>query len=818
MHTIRDLRFAVRNLTRSPGFTAVVVLTLGLGIGSSTAVFTVVNAVVLQPLDYPEPHQLVRITSELRGLGAIDTGVAAAELVDYQSRTDLFAAVAGVLPISANVTGAEAPARVEMMLVSWEYFSVLGVAPAYGRVFGPEDDVPDVANVAVVSDRFCRRSLNADPQNIGKMIVIDTDPVMVVGVMPPSFRHPGRTLQNDVEIWSPSGFRGPAGATLSRSRRRIAGSLARLQPGVTLDQAQARLAEYGAAVSLQFPSDYPTSNGWRPRVTSLQDDVVGGVSTTMFMLLGGVGLLLLIACVNVAHLILARSAGRRQEIAIRKALGARAGQLTRQLVTESALLAAAGGVLGLLVASWTLSGLVALAPGRVPRIDSVTIDLTAVLVAVAISFAATVMFGLVPAWQLTRVDTFAAVKGGGPARSTDGRAGRARDVLVAAEVAMATVLLIGAGLLVRSIVGLVNVPLGFETESLLTARLSLPRPNDATRATYLDPARRVAFYRETLGRIAALPGVERAAMSSQIPMGGFNPPWFVEIQGLDLGDQSVRPVMHSFQVSPSYFETMGVRILRGRPFKEFDRAATEPVAIVSETAARTLWKGRDPIGERLRLGPDLPWMTIVGVAGDVLNRRLNEPPQPILYRSLEQSSDLSLALLIRTRGATPDLAASIAREVRAVDPDLPVYSVRTMADVIGSALAQRQFLMRLLVAFGAIATTLALLGIYGLMAYSVSQRTREIGIRMAIGARQLDMSLMVMRRSMALTAAGVLVGSVVSLGLSQFVRSQLFGVEPSDPVTMAFVFALMMVVAAVAGYVPARRAASVDPVLAVRSQ
>jgi putative ABC transport system permease protein len=814
MHTIRDVRFAIRSLTRSPGFTAVVVLTLGLGIGASTAVFTVVDAVVLQPLDYPAPHQLAKISSELRGFGATDTGVAGPELFDYQSRTDLFAGVAGVLPISANVTGADTPTRVEMMLVSWKYFSVLGVAPAYGRVFASEDDV---ANVAVVSDRFWRRSLNADPQAIGRTIVIDTDPVMVVGVMPPSFRHPGRTLQNDVEIWSPSGFRGSATATLSRSRRLVDSCLARLQPGVTLEQAQARLAEYGAAVSLQFPSDYPTQNGWRPLVTSLQDNVVGGVSTTMFVLLGGVSLLLLIACVNVAHLILARSAGRRQEIAIRKALGARGGQLTRQLVTEGALLAFAGGVLGLLVASWTLSGLVALAPGRVPRIDSVTIDLTAVLVAAAISFAATVMFGLVPAWQLTRVDTFAAVKEGGPARSTDGRAGRARDVLVAAEVAMATVLLIGAGLLVRSIVGLVNVPLGFETESLMTARLSLPRPNDATRATYLDPARRVAFYRETLGRIAALPGVERAAMSSQIPMGGFNPPWLVEIQGLDASDQTVRPVMHNFQVSPSYFETMGVRILRGRPFTEFDRAASEPVAIVSETAARTLWKGRDPIGEHLRLGPDLPWMTIVGVAGDVLNRRLNEPPQPILYRSLEQSSDLSLALLIRTRGATPDLAASIAREVRAVDPDLPVYSVRMMADVIGAALAQRQFLMRLLVAFAAIATTLALLGIYGVMAYSVSQRTREIGIRMAIGARQLDMSLMVMRRSMALAVVGVLVGSAVSLGLSRFVRSQLFGVEPSDPVTMASVFVLMIVVAAAAGYVPGRRAASVDPALAVRS-
>jgi predicted permease len=383
---------------------------------------------------------------------------------------------------------------------------------------------------------------------------------------------------------------------------------------------------------------------------------------------------------------------------------------------------------------------------------------------------------------------------------------------------MATVLLISAGLLVRSITGLMNVPLGFDTDSLLTARISLPRPNDPSRATYLDPARRVALYRETIGRIAALPAVERAAMSSQIPMGGFYPPLVVEIQGLEDSARTIRPVMHSFQVSPGYFETMRVRVLKGRPFSDFDRAGTEPVAIVSEAAARTFWRGRDPIGDRLRLGPDLPWMTIVGVAGDVLNRRLNEPPQPILYQALDQSSDLSLALLVRTRGATPDLGASIAREIRAVDPDLPVYSVRTMAEVIGAALAQRQFLMRLVVAFGIIATALALIGVYGVMAYSMSQRTREIGIRMAIGAREIDMSLMIIRQGMTLTIAGALIGGAASLGLSRFVRSQLFGVEPSDPVTMVSVFVLMTVVAVAAGYLPARRAARVDPTVALRSQ
>jgi putative ABC transport system permease protein len=818
MRTIPDVRFAIRNLTRSLGFSTVVVLTLGAGIGASTAVFSVVNTVLLRPLDYPEPDRLVRIGSELRGFGASDTGVGVSELLDYQARTEVFTAVAGILPISANVTGGEIPARVEMMLVSASYFSVLGVAPAHGRVFGPADDMPGVADVAVVSDGFWRRHLKADPNAIGTTITIDTDPVVVVGVMPANFRHPGRTQQTDVEVWSPSGFGGVAVAEVSRGRRRLDSCVARLRPDVTFEQAQARLAEYGTAVSQRFPAAYPAQNGWRPTVASLRDDVVGGASTSMLMLLGGVSLLLLIACANVAHLVLARSAGRRREIAIRQALGASAGHLIRQFVIESAVLAAAGGALGLIIASWTLTGLMALAPGRIPRIDVVSLDVTAVLVAAAISCAVTVIFGLVPAWQLRRVDTVSAVKESGTSGSTGARPGRAREILVAAEVAMATVLLIGAGLLVRSIVGLVNIPLGFETDSLVTARIALPRPNDAARATYLDPARRVAFYREAIARIGALPGVERVAMSTQIPMGGFNPPLLVDIQGFEQREQSVRPVMASFLVSPSYFETMGIRILRGRSFRESDRAGSESVAIISDTAARTLWKGVDPIGARVRVRSDGPWITVIGVASDVLNRRLADPPQSILYQTLEQSSDLSLALLIRTRGATPDLPESLAREVRTIDPDLPIYAVRTMVEVLGRNLAQRQFLMRLLVAFGAMAAALALLGIYGVMAYAVSQRTREIGIRMAIGARQSEMSLMVIRRGLALTVAGVVVGVAASLALSEFIRSQLFGVEPSDPVTIAAVFTLMTIVAAAAAYRPARRAASVDPVVALRAQ
>jgi predicted permease len=817
MRTLRDAQFALRTLGRSPGFTAVVVLTLALGIGASSAIFSVVNAVVLRPLDYPEPRRLVRITSELRGFGATDTGVAPAELGDYQSLTDVFTSVAGLQSVSANVTSGDTPERVEVMLVSWSYFTVLGVPPAYGRTFTREDDTPGVANLAVVSDGFWRRRLNGDPQAVGRTVMIDEDSILIVGVMPPGFHHPGRAAQGDVDIWSPAGFRTPASSPPSRSRRRLQACLARLQPGVTVEQAQARLAEYGATVSAQFPSDYPVANGWAPRVVPLQEDVVAGVATPMFVLLSGVALLLLVACVNVAHLVLARTSARRQELAIRRALGASGGQLLSQLAIESAILASAGGALAVLVASWGLRGLVALAPGRIPRLDEVTLDVTAVAATALVSLAVTLVFAFGPALRVRRMATFAALKEGGPGRSSDGRAARTRGFLVAAEVAMATVLLVGAGLFIRTVVGMLNVPLGFETDRLMTARIALPRPNDLVRATYVEPARRAAAFDEALRRIGSLPGVERAAMSSQIPMGGFNAPVFVEL-AQDTGNGGRRPVVHDFQVSAGYFDTIGTRIVRGRPFAESDGAASEAVAIVSETAVRMFWKGRDPLGERLRFSPELPWMTVVGVAGDVLNRRLIDPPQPLLYRPLAQEPGFAMALLVRARTATPGLGESVARAVREVDPNLPIHSVRTMNEVIESNVAQRRFLMRVLVVFGTLATALALLGIYGVMAFSVSQRTREIGIRMAIGARQADVSRMVLRSGLVLTAGGVFAGIAVSLALTRLVESQLFGVRSADPQTMASVVVIMTAVAAAAAYLPARRAARVDPVAALRSQ
>ncbi|MEZ5317934.1 MAG: ADOP family duplicated permease [Vicinamibacterales bacterium] len=811
---LQDVTYAVRALRKAPGFSAVVIATLALGIGANTAIFSVVHAVVLSPLPYAQPEQLVRVTSELRAFDAQDTGVAPLELFDYQSRTDLFSGVAGLYPINANVTGGAEPERVEAMLVTWNYFAILGAAPELGRVFGPDDDGPGIPEVAVVSDAYWRRRLGADPGVIGRTLTIDGDPFVLVGVMPPDFRHPGRTMQTDVDLWAPAGYRALPFPAPSR-RRFLEGALARLQPGVTLAQARERLDALGETLRREFPADYPASTGWRPLVVPLQDDVVGAVTAPMLILLGAVAFVLLIACANVANLMLTRASERQAEMAVRASLGATAGRLARQILTESAVLAVAGGLLGLMFASWGLRLLVELAPSRVPRLASVGLDGQALAVALGLSLLTTMLFGLAPALQMRRVQAVAAVRDSDRSRSGGPGAARVRGLLVAAEVAMAVVLLVGAGLLARSFWALQQVSIGFDTDDLLTARVWLPRPNDPANGKYLVAENRIAFGREALARLEALPGVERAAISSQIPMGGYNPPLFFEREGQAV-DQAGRTTIHSFLISPGYFDTLGVPIVRGRGFTDFDRAGTDPVAIVSEAAVRQYWNGGNPVGSRIRLAPELPWLTVVGVAGDVRTRQLTEPAQPILYRPFEQASSLTLAFLIRTAGPVPGLGEAVAREVRAVDPDLPVYAVRTMNELLAAAVAQREFLMRVLGLFGAAAIGLALLGIYGVISYSVVQRTREIGIRVAIGARPGQVLALVLRQGLAHAIAGMAAGLVAALLLARLITSQLYGVAPFDPVTLAAVLALMAVAAGLAVAVPARRASRVDPIAALR--
>jgi predicted permease len=818
MRLLTGLSAAWRSLTHAPAFSLLVVLTLGLGIGAVTAIFSVVHGVVLRPLPYPAPEQLIRITSELRGFSATDTGVSAPELFDYQARTDLFSAVAGVLPVSANVTNGGMAARVELVLASGTYFEVLRVPPLHGRVFTPADETAGVANLAVVSHGFWERHLGADPAAIGRSIDVDGDVVEVIGVMPRGFEHPGRTLQAGVDLWSPAGFRGPQGSQPSRARRRLDGAIARLQPGVTADRVSSALEAYGATATRQHPADYPTEHGWRPRGIPLQDHLVAGVARPMFVLLAGVGLLLLVACTNVAHLVLARSAGRVQEMAIRQALGAGRGRLALQLAAETALLAAAGAAAGILIASWGLRALALLAPPNLPRLDSVRLDAAPLGVAILIAAIVTVVFTLVPLFDLRGRAMFPALKDGGRGRHTDRRGGRARNVLVATEIALATVLLVGAGLFVRTVLEMLRVPVGFEAERLITARITLPRPNAPAQAVYLDPARRTALYREVHRRLSEIPGVERAALSSQVPLGGFAPPLLLEFTGTEAATTAARPAAHQFQVTPSFFETLGVRILRGRAFTDADRAGGEQVAIVSEAAARVFWPGLDPVGQRVRYAPETPWITVVGVAADVLNRRLTEPPQPILYRPVEQSSDLSMAMLVRLSDSNRDISRTLAGAVSAVDPGVPVHAVRSMEDLISANIAQRRFLMRLLVLFGGLAAVLALIGIYGVMSYAVTQRTREIGIRLAIGARPSDVSRMVVYRGLTLTAMGLGLGVLAALLSARLVASQLFGVRAADPVALAAALVLMTAVAWAAAYLPARRASRIDPVLALRAE
>lgn len=805
-----ELRHAARGLSHNPAFSVIVVATIALAIGATAAIATSVYAVVLRPLPFPEPDRLVRITSELRGFDAQDTGVAWPELADYEQRRDLFSSTAAIGFANANVTTGGEPERIELLLVGWQYFDVLGVPPARGRAFGPQDAGQAGAAVVVVSDRFWRRRLGAREDVIGTVLRLDGDPYTVVGIAPPDFRHPGRTLQADVEAWSPQPDAGTMG---SRGRRVLPGVVARLQPGVTLEQARANLAMYGEDVRSRFAADYPAATGWMPAIVPLAQDVVGGVSGTMFVLLAGASLVLIIACVNVSNLMLARRAERRTESAIRESLGATTWRLRWHGAAEGVVLAVVGGAVSVLVSAWSLRALLALSPQRLPRVEDIAIGGVTFVAIAVLSLVVGVVLGIagMPARTASVHDT---LRTGSTRAST--RDGRTRAVLVGAQVALATLLLVVAGLFVRTVGAMLDVPLGFRTDSLLTARVWLPLPADRAAGPYASAAGRAAFQREVLDHVERIPGVERAAVSNQIPIGGFNAPLFFEIEGRDLDREGQRPVMHFYQVSASYFDTLEIPLLGGRRFTPRDREGAEEVAIVSASAARTFWGNANPLGQRLRFRPQDPWLRIVGVVGDVRTRRLTDPPPPIVYRPVEQDPTFALGLLVRMQPNATGVGEAVSRAVLAVDPAVPVYAVRTMEELQGAGVAQRRFLMRILLAFGAVALVLALLGLYGVMAYAVMQRTREIGIRMAVGATGTDVIRLILDQGIRVTAFGVSAGALLALWASAQVQALLFGVRPVDPLTWLVVVLLVLIVAIAAAAVPARRAAVVDPLTALR--
>jgi putative ABC transport system permease protein len=820
-----DLRHAARTAWRDRGFSLVAVLTLALGIGANTALFTIVNAVVLAPLPFRQPDQLVRVTVDFTRQHARDIGISIPELFDLRA-SGLFDEVAGVWPISANLTETDEPERVETALVDANYFQLLGVGPAVGRVFGPSDAQPGITEVAVISDALWKRRFGGDPNVLGKRIRIDNDLYSIIGVAPASFRHPGRVTETDIEVWAPAGWlASPFSPQPIRRAYLLQGAIGRLKPGITVAVAQERIDALADGLRRQYATDHPEGAGWALRAIPLHDDLVGDVRGALLTLLAAVGFVLLIACANVANLLLTRSSARQREIAIRRALGAGRARLIRQLLTESVLLSTIGGVLGLLVAVWGVDALVQLSPATLPRLHNVSLDRMVFAFTACLSIATGVLFGLMPAIQGSHAELQQVMRDATRSTSASGRVTRMRGALVVGEFALALVLLVGAALLIQSFWRLQHVTLGFNPESVLTARQWLPQPNNPQTGPYFTHDARVAFYRRVLDRISTLPGVQSVGGISTLPLSGPQGRLSFAIEGrsTDIGDA---PSTQSALVTPSYFRTLGIELVRGRLFDDHDDTRAPIAAVVSETFARQFFSGDDPIGKRVTpgsrvrpAGPQQPApnaFTIVGIVRDVKTDRLDTRATPMLYRSVLQQSNFNLALVIRANGDPSILTGSIRREVRGVDPNEPVFGVRTMNAVVAAALAQQRFTMLLLALFAATALVLSSIGIYGVMAYFVAQRTHEIGVRMALGAAPGDVLAMVLGQGARLAAAGVAVGLVGAFALTRAIGTLLFDVSPRDPMTYASLSVILTVVALLACYIPARRATRVDPITALR--
>jgi putative ABC transport system permease protein len=822
VETLRqDFSFAVRSLRKHAGFTAIAVATLALGIGANAAMFAVVNAVILRPLPFPESDRLVRITGDMNGLGNHDIGISPPEFYDFRDRSDIFSDLAGVYPIDANLTEVDQPERVEILLVSPSYFSMFGVRPQLGRVFTPADNHPGIAEVVVISDALWKRRFGGRADAIGHKLRIDGDWYEVVGVLPPGFRHPGPALRTGADMWAPSGYRAAPFQPLEQMRRGyvLTGGIGRLKSGLTLSEANERLAAFAERLRAEYPTAYPEREGWAPRLIDLHEDLVGRSRLALVMMLTAVGLVLLIACANIAGLLLARGAGRQRELGIRRALGAGRLRLARLLLVESILVACLGGVTGLLLAGWTKDLILALAPTSLPRVTEVSLDGRVIAFAATITTLTALLCGLVPAWYFSKPDILRALKevrgASAPAKQS------LRSIFVVGEFALAMVLLVGAALLVRSFWRVMNVDPGIDPRGVLTARLWLPQPNEPSTGRYFSHPTRLAFYNEVLRRAHELPGVESAAIAQALPLDGQRGFTTITLDHASTDQQPGAVTVTQNTVSSEYFSVMRVPVRSGRAFETID-GASGFVAVINEEGARTFFPGRDPIGQRFYYGGGRPanprWVTIVGVVGNVLTENLEVGARPTIYRPLVQASSLSMAIAVRTTGDPSLLVNPLSQAVRAVDPDLPMFAVRTMEEVQSSGMASRRFAIQLLGGFASLALVLAAIGIYGVMAYLVGQRTREIGIRIALGARRAGVVQLVVGRAIALAAAGVVIGGVVSLALSQLVAGMLFEVQPWDPLTFVTIAALLALTAIVAAAAPAVRAARVDPMVALRAE
>jgi putative ABC transport system permease protein len=816
----QDVHYALRMLRKSPDFATVAVLTIALGIGATTAIFSLVDATLLHPLPYPQPEQLVRIEDDLPGVGAQDVGMSVPEWQDLQ-RSGIFEYVSPIGGGDVNLTGASQPVRIRFLNVPPNYFALLGVKPQLGRSFNPEDHTPGFTLEILISDGLWKRAFAGDPGILGKSLRLDNDLYRVIGVMPAGYRDPGRTAEErNIEIWAASGFAGPPAPPPSRSSR-LPEAIARIKPGLTIAEAQSRLDALVASLQKQFPIDYPLQSGWAVRLVPLKESVVGDVRESLILLLGAVGLVLLIGCVNVANLLLARASARGREMAIRQALGGARTRLIRQLLTESVLLSLLGGIAGLAILFCAKGLLQQIVPESLPRLHEVSINWPVLLFALIASVVAGVIFGLAPALRAGRLDLIPMLKQEGRGSTGSGEQARTRRVLVVTEFALSLVLMIAAGLLLRSFWDLLNVRPGFNPQSVMTVRTWLPVPNDPKTDIYGTPAEEAPFLREILRRGRTLPGVEEIAIGdlAAIPLGhgrkDLNPNPLI-LEGHETqSDQP--PLVDRSIVTPGYFHLLGITLLRGRLFNESDDDKSPDVAVINEAFVRTYWRNENPAGKHLKLNPaSSSWITVVGVIADARTESLAEATVPEIYLSSYQRRPKDLAIFLRGRLDIAAIPVQLRDQVQSVDPELPVFGAQMLNEMVSASLSERRFSMEIVALFALTALLLAGLGIYGVISYIVSERTHEIGIRLALGAQHRNILRMILRQGLGLAIAGAAVGLVCALIVSQLMAGLLYGVRPTDPLTFAGVALLLIGVALLACYIPARRAIRVDPLVALR--
>jgi putative ABC transport system permease protein len=815
-----DLRYAARMLRKSPGFSAIAIITLSLGIGANTAIFSVVNAVLLRPLPFPKPENIVLLRDDLPGRQVEDVGLSVDQLKDLQERSGVFTEVSALWPIDANLTGSDRPERIEVLAVSPNYFSLLGATAQLGRVFGEPEKTPGFAEGVVISDSLWRRLFASDPNVLGRSVYMDSDLYKVIGVMPPEFRHPGKTLRNDVEMWATAGFAANPFGPPVRNQRILPGAIGRVRPELNVAQAQAKLDTFVASLRNEFPKDYPAELGWTIRLQPAREVLVGSVQSTLLLLLAAVGLVLLIGCVNIANLLLARSSARQREMAIRLAMGARRGRLVAQLLTESVLLSLIGAAVAVLVVALLKNVLLGFVPANTPRLHEVGVNAGVLLFALGIATLTGLLFGLVPALQSSRPDLVINLKEGSQGSGAGARHHRFRSWLVVVEFALSLMLMITAGLLLRSFVRLMHVEPGFDSSNVLLARIWLPVPNNPERDPYRPNAKRAAFMKEVLRRSSALPGVRYAAMSAGnvVPLMDQTRPGAFTIE--DQASNDANPPRTKFSaVSPDYFRVLGTPLIRGRFFEPSDEQEAPRVILVDQLFASRFFPNVDPIGRHIKFGAresNAPWMTVVGVVGNIKTDGIDRQEQPHIYMPILQFPGYAMAVYLRTEGNPLGLTQALRREVQAVDPNLPLFGETTMENVVSSSVAQRRFAMQIVGLFGVLALLLAGVGIYGVMAYAVTQRTREIGIRLALGATTGNILRWLLTQGMRLTLIGVGIGLVGAFVLTRLLRGLLFGIAPTDVLTYLGLTLLLAVVAALACYIPARRATKVDPLVALR--